>query len=69
MTGAPAGNGALFRNFVRLGCLLVLVWASLWLLDWVHVASDAMPGPGGRLVYLAVLGLALAIYALLLALP
>lgn len=61
--------GRLARNALRLAALAAIAGAAVALLDWVEMASDAMPGPGGRWLYYLVLALGLAVYALLLAMP
>lgn len=60
--------GAL-RTLLRLALLVLIAWASMAALAWVRAAADAMPGQSGQVVYLAVVGAALLLYALLLALP
>ena len=68
MTGrAPLGRAA--RTLARLAAAALLAWASLRALEWVKLAADAMPGAGGPLVFYGILGLALLVYAVLLALP
>ncbi len=59
----------LVRTTLRLSAIAAVAYGAMSLLHWVEVASDAMPGPGGRVVYLVVLGGALLSYAVLLALP
>lgn len=65
----PPRAAAFLRTLIRLAVAVALAVLSLWLLDRVRDATDAMPGPGGRVLYLAILGAALAGYAVLLALP
>lgn len=57
--------GAAARTLARLLLVAAAVWVALRMLDWVNTASDVMPGPG----YFAILGLALVVYAVLLAIP
>lgn len=68
MTAAPR-PGAWARTALRLAALAAIAWLSLQALAWVRTASDAMPGAMGPAVYLGVIGLALVLYAVLLALP
>ncbi|MDH3263110.1 MAG: hypothetical protein OEM24_03845 [Paracoccaceae bacterium] len=68
MSGS-AHFGRVARNLTRLGAVALIAWLSLWALDWVKLASDAMPGAGGPFMYYGILMLALLLYAVLLALP
>ncbi len=65
--GVHLGRAA--RNLLRLAAVALVAWASLRALDWVKLAADAMPGALGPLMFYGVLGLALLLYAVLLALP
>jgi hypothetical protein len=65
--GIHLGRAA--RNVLRLGAVALVAWASLQALAWVKQAADAMPGALGPLMFFGVLGLALLLYAVLLALP
>lgn len=68
MSGS-ARVAAAARTGLRLGAALLVAWASLRALDWLRLAADAMPETQGLLLYYGILGLALLVYAALLAIP